>query len=206
MFSLYKKQVLCWVILLVTITVQANEEPKHEEAKPAEAAAHPAGPPVKTAQQEWLEIQAKVQVLKAKIRSKDESVKKLIKEKMETKDPKKSHELVQLLQVEYKDLQSAIQDYDQQRSLLQYRYPEKGRFETKQYERIEIKELEDMEKELSLEGQINRAARKVRTQYKAHTPPVEPKGSSTTLPAKKDPTVKEEKQGPDITEPVIITK
>lgn len=157
----------------------ANED-SHGEAKKAEEGhgekkeeghGAPAAPVnEKSTKQEIMEIQNRVNTLRVKIKSKQDSIEHLIEAKQHTKDDKHAFEIVQQMKVEHKELTDAVKEYDQQRALLKYRYPERGREESKQYERIEVKDLEDMEKELGLEGQIHRSVRNVKSRYKKTVP------------------------------------
>lgn len=114
---------------------------------------------------EWLEVQTKIQVLRTKIKAKEEIVKKLIIDKESAKDEEQSRSLVNQLTTEYKDLTESIDEYEKMRSLLKYRYPEKGHKGDRKYERLEAKPLDEMEKQLSLEGRIRHTIGKVRQQY-----------------------------------------
>ncbi len=135
-------------------------------------------------QSEWLSLQAKLQVLKSKIRSKTDIVRKLINDKQVTTDEKTAVSIVNTLKVEYRDLQIAIREYEEQRSLMNYRFPEKGRSESRTYERIEMKPLEQMETEFSLEGKVKKTVSRLKSAYssssaekkrvEAPPPPVEP--------------------------------
>jgi hypothetical protein len=116
-------------------------------------------------QSEWLAVQAKLQVLKSKIRSKTDTVRKLINDKHATSDEKTAVGIVNSLKVEYRDLQIAIREYEEQRNLMNYRFPEKGRSESRTYERMEIKPLEQMETEFSLEGKVKKTVSRLKSAY-----------------------------------------
>lgn len=126
---------------------------------------------------EWLEVQTKIQVLRTKIKAKEDIVKKLIVDKENAKDEEQSRVLVNQLTTEYRDLTESIDEYEKMRSLLKYRYPEKGHKGDRKYERLEAKPLDEMEKQLSLEGRIRHTIGKVRQQY-----PDTPKAPKETKP------------------------
>lgn len=138
-----------------------------EGAKPAEAgkAAGPIKDEKATAQQEVLDLQARLMGLKTKISAKKEILKRLVSEKQGLKDDKKSLEIFNEMKSEYKEMQTAIKDYDEQIALLNYRYPEKGLIKERKYQRIEIKSLDEMEKEFSLQGKIKKTLARVRQQF-----------------------------------------
>jgi hypothetical protein len=105
---------------------------------------------------------------------------------------------------EHKTLQKNIEDYDQARSYLQYRFPEKGLKGERQYERIELKSLVEMESEMGLDSRIKRTLRKVRNQYKAPAPRAVQVESRTG--SDKGSKIKKPSEGPSISDPVILTK
>ncbi len=140
-----------------------------EEGTPAPAQGEKPSAPIKdekaTAQQEVLDLQARLMGLKTKITAKKDNLKKLVAEKQGLKDEKKSLEIFNEMKTEYKEMQISIKDYDEQIALLNYRYPEKGLNKERKYERIEIKSLDEMEKEFSLQGKIKKTMARVRQQF-----------------------------------------
>lgn len=140
-----------------------------EEGAPAPVQGEKPAAPVKdekaVAQQEVLDLQARLMGLKTKITAKKDNLKKLIAEKQGLKDEKKSLEIFNEMKTEYKEMQISIKDYDEQIALLNYRYPEKGLNKERKYERIEIKSLDEMEKEFSLQGKIKKTMARVRQQF-----------------------------------------
>lgn len=156
---------------------------------------------------EFAEAQAQVAALQAKVTASQETIHKLIEEKQTTKDPGKVGEIVKSLVNEHKSLQKNAEEYDQARSYLQYRFPEKGMKEKRNYERVEVKSLEEMENQQSLESRIKKTLGKVRKQYDA---PEATKKAETIKASKKKQAHGREKEkapeGPSISDPVILTK
>lgn len=111
-------------------------------------------------------VQARVQGLEAKVRASEAEIQKLIHEKQKTKDPEKVSEIIRTMLTLHKELSNQVREYDQQRNLLKYRYPEKGLTDVREYERIEVKSLEDLESQVSLSASVHRTLEKVRMQYK----------------------------------------
>lgn len=162
------------IILFCLLNIEtAFAEEEEGAAAPAESAktaegGKPAGPAKDdkvSAQQEVLDLQARILGLKAKITSKKDNLKKLVTAKQGLKDEKKSLEIFNEMKSEYKEMQTAIKDYDEKISLLHYRYPEKGLNKERKYERIELKTLDEMEKEFSLQGKIKKTLARVRQQF-----------------------------------------
>jgi hypothetical protein len=144
------------------------------------------------------ELQSKVQALQAKVKSKEESINKLIEEKNRTKDPDKVAEIIKQMVSEHKEMSKMIEEYEQNRSLLRYRYPEKGFSGGRSYERMEVKPLDQMENQMSVEAKLNRNLKTLRSQYGE---PVEAQNQK-----KKKPGQKRENEAPSLTEPLVIQK
>lgn len=162
---------------------EAKEGEKSEKKDPA--AALP----------EWVGLQSRLQGLRAKIAAKDHTVRELIKDIQEG-DPKKSHESAGELKKEHRELREMIEDYNRQLSVLKYRFPEKGLKEEERYKRIDSASLEEMEKQVGMEGRLKAVTSKVRRQYGGGEPSVE-------APKKKEEAPLEY---PKITEPPVLAK
>jgi hypothetical protein len=126
-----------------------------------------------TPQSEYYDVQARLQVLKSKVKSRNENVRKLVQDKQAARTEKEALAIVKNLKVEYSELQRTIREYEEQRNLMNYRFPEKGRSEKPTYQRIESKSLDQMESEFSIEGKVKKAVTRLRTVYPP--PPVEKK-------------------------------
>lgn len=155
---------------------------------------------IKSAEDSYTVVSSRVQALEAKIHSGKEEIEKLIAEKQHTSNPQRVNEIVRQMMTLHNEVQKNTREYDQQRSLLKYRYPEKSTADKREYERIEVKSLEDMESEMSLGSSVNRTLKKVRMQY--GTPENE-------MAEKKRQPSKEAAPGktqPDLMAPVILKK
>ena len=147
---------------------------------------------------EWIDVQSKLQALKAKISGKEKSIAELIQEKQLEKDPRKSHEIVESLKKEHKELETMAAEYEQQRNYYRYRFPEKGQRDAQKYQRVEIKPLESMEAAANLEGHLQHTLHKVRKQYGEADGPIGKEKSSQAVAPKKP-------ENP-ITEPAVLAK
>ncbi|QDK36318.1 hypothetical protein [Bdellovibrio sp. NC01] len=158
---------------------------------------------VKSSEESFSVVAARVQALEAKVHSGKEELEKLIEEKQHEKDPAKVNEIVKQMLGIHKELEKNAKEYDQQRALLKYRYPEKGQTEKREYERIDVKSIEDMETQMSLTSSVNHTLRKVRTQYETaedvkareEKKNVEGHGKKSSKPS-----------SPSLTDPVILKK
>lgn len=192
-------QVLSFLLSFFTATSLAfasgGEEKPAEGDKKGEAAA-PAKE-IKTNEDSFNVVQARVSGLEAKVRTGQEEIKKLIIAKQTTKDPEKLNEIIKQIIQLHRELETNIKEYDQQRSLLKYRYPEKNQTAGRVYERIDLKSIEEMEGEMSLTSTVKRTLKKVRSQYGLKEKPQTPDDSHT--PKKKAPE-------PGLIDPVILSK
>jgi hypothetical protein len=172
---------------------EAKEEKKEEAGKVESTATESQ----KKQMNEASEVQGKVQSLRAKVKSKEETINKLIEEKNHTKDPEKVKEIIAEMVTEHKEMSKMIEEYEQNRSLLRYRYPEKGYSGTRSYERMEVKALEQMESQMSIEAKLKRNLKTVHSQY---LEPVEAKNPKRGKGRKK------EVEAPSLTEPIVLQK
>lgn len=216
--NLFLKFVTVVCVIFSAVSVFANEEAKpaagHEEKKPegsghgekkeeggghGEKKEEGGGHAEKKSTPEWVEVMAKLQGLKAKVNAKQDGVNKLIADKNYENDPVKMKEIIKNLVSEHKELLKLTEEYEQQRSYFLYRFPEKSMSQERHYERIEIKPLEEIETQLTLEGKVSRTLNKVRKQYGSDQESIK---RQEDLKKKK----KQETEKSSITEPVVISK
>ncbi|MGZ3769435.1 MAG: hypothetical protein ACXVCP_13000 [Bdellovibrio sp.] len=160
MFSLTVKAAF---IFFVTVSIAFANEHESKEA------ATPEGPQNKPSEESFTAIQARVASLEAKVRSGEAEIQKLINEKQHTKDADKLNEIIRQMITAHKEMEKNAKEYDQQKALLMYRYPEKGLSEKREYQRIQVKPLEEMERQASIGTSLNRTLKKVRSQYPTAT-------------------------------------
>lgn len=173
------------------------------EEKPKESAA--SVKEVKSDEESFNVVQARVLGLEAKVRSAEDEIKKLIEEKQRTKDPEKLNEIIRQMIAVHKQLENHAKEYDQQRAFLNYRYPEKGQSEKRKYQRHEVKSIEEMEGQMSLSKSVQKTMKKVRMQYEnadASLIPTKTKSQKETAP--EADLQKNEKS--DLLDPVILKK
>ncbi|HWU45098.1 MAG TPA: hypothetical protein VN132_16710 [Bdellovibrio sp.] len=200
MFSQVPKFLLIFLtasaVAMVMTSSMARANEGKEEKKEGEAPKEEKKE-VKSTEESYSVVLARVQTLEAKVHSGQEEIEKLIEEKQATKDPAKVSEIIKQMVSLHKDLQKNAKDYDQQRALLKYRYPEKGLSDKREYERIDIKSIEDMESQTSLATSVKHTLKKVRMQYDT---PEEAKARNEN-PVKPTATPQ-----PSLTDPVILKK
>lgn len=196
MFSITLKIVLSFFAVLSVSF--ANEGASKE-------AAAESGPKNKPGEESFMVIQARVAALEAKVRSGETEIGKLIAEKHHAKDPEKVNEIIRQMISVHKEIKQNAKEYDQQRALLKYRYPEKGMMEKREYERIEVKSLEEMENQISLSSSLKRTLKKVRSQYPSdvESPGQAANKEGLSLDQKKETPLK---ATPGLVDPIILKK
>jgi hypothetical protein len=157
----------------------------------------------KSAEESYDKVAAKVAALEAKIHSGQEEIEKLIEEKAHAKESARINEIVKQMLTLHKELKKNVEEYDQVRGLMKYRYPEKGLTNKREYERIEVKSLDDMESQMSLSSSVKRTMKKVRTQYDT---PEQSKARQEAEVSGHGEGSKKKKKEPELTEPVILKK
>jgi|GEM_PF-2073453 len=117
---------------------------------------------------EWLELTNSIAMLEGRISQKRENLVHLIEEKR--KLPENSPELKDVLAEmlkENRELQKSEEEWNKKIVILRFRYPERGLKGERHYEKLELKSLEQVERELGIEGRLNRNQDKLRRQYRA---------------------------------------
>ncbi len=177
---------------------EPKKEGKNEEVGSAEAGPESdVSESQKKQMSEAMELQGKVQALLARVKSKEEAINKLIELKNQTNDAAKVKEIIAEMVAEHKEMSKMIEEYEQNRSLLRYRYPEKGYSGTRNYERMDVKPLDQMENRMSVEVKLKRNLKTLRSQY----------GESAEAKAsKKKKALKKETDAPSLTEPIVLQK
>lgn len=151
---------------------------------------------------EWVEIQSRLQTLRAKIAAKDRAVRDLIKEKEHAKDPRRSHEIVTNMTNEHRELREATEEYDRQLNLLRYRFPEKGLKEQQRYKRVDVKSLDELEKQVGMEARLKQVTGKVQRQY--GDPAAD--GTAASVPAKPEKKEPADADSESIVLPPVMSK
>lgn len=154
-----KIKILYFVIILFSV-INLRAQDHGEPEKKAEETA------VKPSLQPWIPIEAKIQELSAKIRSKQESIDKLIEEKnhLSAQSPHLKETIKNIIK-EHDELKKLAEDYQKNINQLNYRFPERNAKSQRAYDRIEVKSIDEMEQALGVDGKLNRNVKKMRSQY-----------------------------------------
>lgn len=224
--QLDKKAKLVFVIVSILSLAQFTRAEEHAAAAPAEhgggeaaaaeggngAPAEGGGGDLRSRQKlkEWIDVETKLSSLKAKIESQSAIVNGLIAEKNHAHDKNAAADVATHLSKAHKELQTMITEYEEQRNLLKFRYPEKGLTKERVYERIEVKSLEEMETQLSTEGKFKKVMNKVRSQFPMESSKNDQQEASQGKVDPKKIQKKQVKELPvqknNLTEPIVLSK
>lgn len=158
-----------FIIIYLSLIANANETPPEQGSKP-EGAASTGGPNSyekleQDKTKEWVELVSEIATLKAKIKSKEESIKEAIHHKNSAHSKADAEHAVTSLLTDHKELTKLQEEYNTKTQLLKYRYPEVGISQKRNYERVEIRSLDEYEKMLTIEQVVKRAVSKAKTHY-----------------------------------------
>lgn len=115
---------------------------------------------------EWVYIENKISTLDSQVKSKKASIEKLVEEKnnLKSTDPKVKEIIKQIVSI-HKEVSKDIEEYEKQKALLRYRYPEKGAAAKRKYQQIELKSVDEIEQDQTVDGRLSKAVKKMRQQY-----------------------------------------
>lgn len=236
LFNLLKTTV-CFLCVSSASANEGGGESAHGSSGAATAAGSVVSPQYSGKQnQDWAEIQTKLATLKAKLDAQEAVVKSLMGS---SSHGSASHQAPsggehgapsaagnggagassanvnssEVLKAEHKKWQNLILEYNTVQHEYETRYPEKGVKELRVYKRIEPSEIEDTQKEMTLEGRVNQLHQKIVKQYR---PAIEPVVKSKKI--KKNDLIKSEggdeklslpkknKTEPSVTDQIILQK
>jgi hypothetical protein len=153
-------------LVAFSIMIWTQPSPANEGAPPPSEASKPEASENSTTADEWIELSNRVVILKAKVTARNESLHHLIEEKQIEKNPQRVAEIIKQLNDEHQLLQKETKEYNQQSSILKFRFPEKAMTGSKRkYERITIDSLEQIETQHSLEIKIKKAVARTQKQF-----------------------------------------
>lgn len=192
-------KILLLGLILFSTSSFANEDASAPPAAAAEAGGHGASVAVQAKPEEWLELINTVATSKGKLDAQRTVVDNLIKEKHESKSSAQTQDVIKRLVVEHKLLNKLIEEYEQHKQLLKYRYPEKGIKEARKYERVETQTLEELENSATVENRIKASVKKAKIKYG-----IEEK-KKPAPEVQKEP-VFESSENPAVTDKIIFVK
>ena len=169
-----------WILLLAfgfSLPFSATRALAGEEKEEKKAAGG------EKSQPEWVEVEMKINAITSKMQLKKENLAKLVEEKhaLPANSPKIKETVDAMVQT-HKELESLTAEYNQQVTLYKYRFPERGAKEHRNYERTQLKPLDQMEKELSIDDRLHRNMKTIRSQYGVEKPAVPSANAASEKP------------------------
>lgn len=114
----------------------------------------------------WLELEAQISSLEAKLTAKNRAIEALIEEKAHVKaTSSKLNQIIEEIGKEDRERRQIAEQLEKQKTILHFRYPERGARKDRKYQRAEMKTVEDIESNLGIEGRLNHSLKKMRGQY-----------------------------------------
>lgn len=170
-----------FLILIISFNINAEDHGGgggggEEKAEAGEAAAKGTADYIK--KDEYLELNSAIEQMSAKIKAKKDSLKRLLHEKNEIKDPAAFRDTVKKIESEYVEVKELIENAEKKQAILRFRYPDKGF--VKQKKKINVESLEELGAEASIDQELDEAVEVIRSQY-GHI--LKPKEKATRLPA-----------------------
>ena len=114
----------------------------------------------------WVEIENKIAELSAKIKTKSGNLQGLIKQKQSLEnDTPQVKELLKEIAKEHKELEITINEYERQKNVLKYRFPERGSQADRRYKKVESASLQELERVVGIDGKLNRNLDTMKTHF-----------------------------------------
>ena len=101
----------------------------------------------------------------AKIKVKEEEIKKLSDEKKHTTNQARLQEILRQMVAEHREMQALVLDYERERGVVKYRFPEKDDQTARKYKRIKQRSLQEIETQLDVDTRLDRVQARIRAQY-----------------------------------------
>ncbi len=172
-------------------------------AEGGEGAAKPAG---NGADREWAKRTTKLNVYESKMKELNRKIMEMIEAKKGSHaalDEKgKPIDPLEIISTSFTELKTTVKSYNEEREQLKYKFPEEGVVIERRYVPQRVQTLEQMEKEIGLNGELSLTKRKVDKKYETFmgdeiTGPIPqaPKGPESTLKETK-PIKNHEEEGP----------
>jgi hypothetical protein len=153
--------------------------PSHDGKSPGAQTKEAGSGPNNTEFVEYSKRLNKMTQLQTKVNDETERLKDLIKQKnngaTEIKDDKNNREnILAVIVRQHKSLTTSAGLYNDELHAVTYRFPSKGEEIRRRYIPLRPKSIEQVEKELGLQGELTALKEKVDNKYKAFAPPEEP--------------------------------
>jgi len=221
--NIYKKplkssifyMILNFLILIFNFTpfvfAEEHEAPAHEgntnsETSESEVAEkEKAGAFIK--KDEYLELNAAIEQLSAKVKSKNENLTKMLIDKDSIKDSLAFKEIVKKIEIEYREIKDLLENIEKKKSIIRNRFPERSF--VKNGSKAKEQKNEEASMDSVIEKKVNQLLKLVESQYKEKIIPKKAEVSeiSERKPASENKETSEANQNPDdFSRPLLLKK
>ena len=120
---------------------------------------------------EYLELNSAIEQLGAKLKSKNENLKKMMQEKDQIKDSLAFKDAVKKIEIEYREIKEINDNIEKKKTILRLRFPERSF--VKKDEKLKAEKSEESSLDVVLEKKVNQLLKLVESQYKSKILPEE---------------------------------
>jgi hypothetical protein len=184
----------------ISVLAQESSEP---EKKEGEGAAAPAGGTKSNADREWAQRTSKLNIQDQKIKDATAKLQKLIQAKnsgQKIRDEKNVEvNVLDEITTTYKELKTNVDEYSVGKDELRFRFPEEGVVIERQYVPLRLKSLDEIEREIGIEGTLVRLKNKTDKKYEVFIG-VQPENVEPATKVSRSTTIVDKKNKSDIDE------
>ena len=123
----------------------------------------------------WAEHSGRLVALSKQIESIENDIHASVEEKRKTEEPKQLKEIIESIAAKHKSLTDVAKDYEVELNLVRFRFPERAEKLDRKYVHYHIKSIQDMEKEMGLDGRLDHAKVRVLATFPIPKTPETPK-------------------------------
>lgn len=125
---------------------------------------------------EYLELNAAVEQLSAKVKTKNENLKKLLLDKDNVKDSLAFKDIIKQIEIEYREIKDLLDNIEKKKTLLRHRFPERSL--VKSGEKMKEQNIEEITVDEVVEKKVKELLKLVDTHYKGLVPSLSEPGQS----------------------------
>jgi hypothetical protein len=129
--------------------------------------------------EEWKVHEAHMQAFELKIDKFEKEIHELAEEAKAKGDSEDATKINEEMAKTYAELVKVSDDYRAEKLHIRFKHPEKGELAERKYPSYKLPPLEDLQNDLSLDGQLNRIKDKLKTVYQIEDGPAKPVAAAT---------------------------
>ena len=103
----------------------------------------------------WVDHSGRLVGLSKQIETIENDIRAIVEEKHKTEDPKQLKEMIDTIAAKHKSLVDVAKDYEVELNQVRFKFPERAEKLDKKYVHYHIKSIQDMEKEMGLDGRLD---------------------------------------------------